>query len=171
MEDFNIEGFELTEIDKKLILLTQEGIELSKRPYLSIASKLNITEQEVVDRLTKMKEVGFVRKNAIATNHYKLGYKFNAMSVWEINDDSIDKVGKLFNELGFVSHCYERPKLLPIWKYNLFAMVHGKTLEEVESKVAMMKLKISGLYKTNDLLFSTEILKKTGIRLKDGKNV
>lgn len=171
MEDFSVNGLELSDIDKKLILLTQEGFEITKRPYLEIANQLNIAEEEVVSRLNKMKEVGFIRKNAVATNHYKLGYKFNAMSVWEINEGSIETVGKIFNDLGFVSHCYERPKLIPVWNYNLFAMVHGKTLAEVQEKVSVMKMKIEGLYKTNNLLFSTEILKKTGIRLKDGKNV
>ncbi len=171
MEDFKINGKEISTFDKKLILLTQNGIQISKRPYQAIANDLNCSEEEVVNRLEELYSLGFVRKNAIATNHYKLGYLYNAMSVWEIKDGKLDEVGKTLKELGFVSHCYERPQIKPDWNYNLFAMVHGKTLEEVKNKVELMKDKISELYISSDLLFSTEILKKTGIRLKDDKNV
>lgn len=171
MENFKINGFEISEFDKKLILLTQEGIEISKRPYEIIAKELNCSEEKVVSRLEELYQYGFIRKNAIATNHYKLGYLFNAMSVWEIKPGHLDQVGKIFKELGFVSHCYERPQIKPDWNYNLFAMVHGKTLEEVKTKVELMKSKISDLYQSSDLLFSTKILKKTGIRLKGDKNV
>jgi len=171
MEDFKINGNEISAFDKKLILLTQNGIQISKRPYQAIANDLNCSEEEVVNRLEELYSLGFIRKNAIATNHYKLGYLYNAMSVWEIKVGKLDEVGKIFKKLGFVSHCYERPQIKPDWNYNLFAMVHGKTLEEVKNKVEIMKDKISELYISSDLLFSTEILKKTGIRLKDDKNV
>jgi len=171
MENFKINGNEISAFDKKLILLTQNGIQISSRPYEMIANELNCNEEEVVSRLDYLYKLGFIRKNAVATNHYKLGYLYNAMSVWEVYEGKLDQVGKIFKELGFVSHCYERPQIKPDWNYNLFAMVHGKTLEEVKNKVELMKNKISELYISSDLLFSTEILKKTGIRLKGDKNV
>lgn len=171
MEDFKVVGIELDELDKRIILLTQEGLEISDRPYLKVASELNISEEEICLRLKKMYEVGFVRKNAIATNHYKLGFVFNAMTVWNIEENELDDVGAVFRELGFISHCYERPKLLPEWNFNLFAMVHGRTEEEVAEKVEIMKRNIRGKYNEMDLIYSTRILKKTGIRLKGNKNV
>lgn len=171
MKPFEINGLTCDEIDKKIILLTQEGLEITSRPYLSVANSLGISEAEVTARLKKMSDVGFIRKNAIATNHYMLGYVANAMTVWDIDDLKLADVGIAFKNLGFISHCYERPRLLPEWTFNLFAMVHGKSTEEVEQKVKLMKEAIGRQFNSMDLIYSTQILKKTGIRLKDKKNV
>lgn len=168
MKNFDVEKMKLDEIDKRLIKLVQNGIELIERPYQKIADELHITENEVVKRLSLMKEVGFIRKNAIATNHYKLGYLYNAMTVWEIDESLIDEVGQSFSQLNFISHSYRRPKIKPDWNYNLFAMVHGKTIDEVNLKIDLMKEKINGKFLKQDKILSLEILKKTGIRLDDG---
>lgn len=171
MKNFEISGYECDEVDRKLILLTQNGLEVVSRPYLSVAEALGISEADVVARLQKMSEVGFIRKNAIATNHYKLGFTFNAMTVWDIEDESLKLIGEAFRKLGFISHCYERPRMQPLWNYNLFAMIHGTNEREIEEKIALMKNAIEDKYKQMDILLSTEILKKTGIRLKEGKDV
>lgn len=171
MKEFKVAGIDLDELDKRIILLTQEGLEVCARPYLKLAHELNISEEEVCSRLKKMSAVGFIRKNAIATNHYKLGFTFNAMTVWDVYEQSLDSVGLIFKELGFVSHCYERPVIRPDWNFNLFAMVHGKSEIEITDKVEKMKTSILGKYNNMDLIYSTKILKKTGIRLKGNKNV
>jgi len=167
VKEFEVEGMNLSDLDKKIVLLLQDGLPVCERPYRAFAEELGVTEEFLVDRLKKMKEVGFIRKNAVATNHYKLGYTANAMSVWTIEDEKLEQAGLLFKELGFISHCYERPKFAPVWNYNLFAMVHGKSREEVSEKIDLMKQTIKGLFQNTDLIYSTKILKKTGIRLKE----
>jgi len=167
VKDFDVVGLKLDEMDKQIVLLLQEGLPVIERPYLPIATQLGVSEDEIVERLKAMKNVGFIRKNAVATNHYKLGHTANAMSVWNVDVDKLEQAGLLFKELGFVSHCYERPKFAPEWDYNLFAMVHGKSREEVSDKIEIMKKTIEGLFSKTDLIYSTKILKKTGIRLKE----
>ena len=103
MKPFEITGLSCDEIDKKIILLTQEGLEITSRPYLSVANALGLTETEVTDRLKKMADVGFIRKNAIATNHYMLGYIANAMTVWDIEDSKLAEVGNAFKKLPRVT--------------------------------------------------------------------
>lgn len=171
MRDFSVNGVKLDEIDKKIILHFQEGLEICGRPYFKAAQILDIPEEEVLQRLKALSANGFIRKNAVATNHYKLGYTFNAMSVWEVQPEMMNEVGEMFRELGFVSHCYERPQVLPDWKYNLFAMVHGRNQEEINEKISLMKKSISDKFVQMDLIYSTKILKKTGIRLKDNNYV
>jgi DNA-binding Lrp family transcriptional regulator len=104
-------------------------------------------------------------------NHYALGYKANGMSVWNMPDEHVHEIGAKIGALDFVSHCYHRPRHLPDWPYNFFAMVHGRDRSEVEAKAD----KIAGILGENDLehriLYSTRILKKTGFRLeKSHKN-
>jgi DNA-binding Lrp family transcriptional regulator len=98
-------------------------------------------------------------------NHYKLGYKGNGMSVWNVPEQRIDELGELIGQLDFVSHCYQRPRHLPSWPYNLFAMVHGHDRDEVEQKVAQIAALLGEADRSHQVLFSTRILKKTGLRI------
>lgn len=159
-----VNGVELGELDSKIIISTQKGLPIISRPYLQLAKQLNIQESEMISKLQSFKDAGFIRKVAGTPNHYKIGYTANAMTVWDIPDEWQDEVGLEFKKLGFVSHCYIRPRALPVWPYSLFAMVHGRSREEVELKILVLKEKIKGRFVQMDSLYSTKILKKTGIR-------
>jgi len=90
------------------------------------------------------------------------------MSVWDVDDASVDALGAAVGALPFVTHCYRRPRRLPHWRYNLFAMVHGADRGEVEAKVARIAAVLGDAARAHDVLYSTRILKKTGLRLGGG---
>ena len=104
-----------------------------------------------------------VRRIGAAPNHYRLGLKANGMTVWNIADDQLQQVGQQMGALDYVSHCYERPRHLPQWPYNLFAMIHGTDREHVFAKLEQMKRAFP--HQQVDVLFSSSILKKTGMRI------
>jgi DNA-binding Lrp family transcriptional regulator len=79
----------------------------------------------------------------------------------------IDALGEQVGALRFVTHCYRRPRHLPDWPYNLFAMVHGRDRQTVEARVAEIAALLGDACRGHDILFSTRILKKTGLRLKE----
>jgi DNA-binding Lrp family transcriptional regulator len=87
------------------------------------------------------------------------------MSVWNVPDEMINELGEKLGALDFVSHCYERPRFLPEWPYNLFAMLHGKSKDEVADKVNKIVSLLGEHCVGYELLYSTKILKKTGLRL------
>lgn len=155
----------LDEFDKSIIRLTQTGLPLQSRPYDAIAEQLGLTERAVIERMQRMQQLGIIRRIAAVPNHYALGYRGNGMTVWDVPDEVIHELGQQVGQLDFVSHCYQRPRFLPDWPYNLFAMVHA------HDRLAAMKLveQIAGLLgeadRGHDVLFSTRILKKTGMRL------
>ena len=90
----------------------------------------------------------------------------NGMTVWDVDDSQIAELGTQIGALPFVTHCYERPRALPDWPYNLFAMVHGSDRDEVEEKRAEITAILGEACRAKDILYSTRILKKTGLRLK-----
>lgn len=169
--ELKVDGVIFDELDFKIVLETQGGIPIVSNPFEAIALKIGISEVELVSRLQILKDVGFIRKMAGTPNHYKIGYTANAMTVWDIPDDKVDAVGEVFKTAGFISHCYIRPRSLPVWPYNLFAMVHGKNREEVSQKVDHLKKLIASKFESVELIYSSQILKKTGIRIKGNKNV
>jgi len=112
-----------------------------------------------------MLESGVIRRIGVVPNHYRIGYSANGMSVWDVPDDEVDALGSQVGQFEFVSHCYRRPRHLPHWHYNLFAMVHGKSRAEVQLKVAKIAQSLGEHSRRHDVLYSTRILKKTGLRL------
>ncbi|MCP3850158.1 MAG: Lrp/AsnC family transcriptional regulator [Gammaproteobacteria bacterium] len=157
----------MDELDKRIITATQSGLPLSEEPYQVIAQQLDIDPELLKQRMKAMLENGQIRRIGAVPNHYKLGYTANAMSVWNVPDDMINQLGQKLGALPFVSHCYERPRFLPEWPYNLFAMLHGKTKEEVAVKVQEVVNLLGDHCAGYELLYSKQILKKTGLRLKD----
>ena len=151
--------------DRALIQATQAGLPLTPRPYHTLAELLGISADEVMQRLQAMLRAGIIRRIAAVPNHYALGYKGNGMSVWNVPDERIDLLGPLVGGLDFVSHCYQRPRHLPSWPYNLFAMVHGRDRAEVEEKVNLIAALLGPDDRGHQVLFSTRILKKSGLRI------
>ena len=154
--------------DRRLILATQAGLPLTSRPFAAVAEQLGIDETEVIERFARLKTAGVVRRIAAVPNHYAVGYRANAMTVWDVPDDRIDAVGIRVGARDFVSHCYRRPRHLPVWRYNLFAMVHGRDRAEAERRIAELRAVIGEDAEAHDVLWSRRILKKTGLRLRAG---
>lgn len=152
-------------VDRAIIVATQKGLPLVARPYHHIAGQLGIDAEDMMARLRRMEETGLVRRIGVVPNHYAIGYRANGMSVWDVPDEHIDELGERVGRLEFVSHCYRRPRRLPQWPYNMFAMVHGKTRDEVEGKVAIIAALLGEHARAHEILYSTRILKKTGLRI------
>lgn len=157
----------LDDTDRRLIAATQAGLPLVEAPYARIAADLGLTETQVITRLSVLHARGVIRRIAIAPNHYALGMTANGMSVRDVEDAQAAGLGEKVGALDFVTHCYLRPRA-PVWRYNLFAMLHGQSRAEVEQKRAQVRALLGAACRADDILYSTRILKKTGLRLKDG---
>ena len=152
-------------VDRRIIVATQEGLPRVPQPYHAIAAQVGVSAEEVMTRLRRMLASGVIRRIGAVPNHYALGYKANGMSVWDVPDERVRAFGRSIGALDFVSHCYHRPRHLPGWPYNLFAMVHGRDRAEVEAKVAQIAGLLGEADRGHTVLYSTRILKKSGLRL------
>ncbi|QWG21692.1 AsnC family transcriptional regulator [Bradyrhizobium sediminis] len=155
----------LDAVDRRIVAATQAGLPLVREPYRAIAEKLGLDEADVIARLKRLLGEGAIRRIGAIPNHYALGFTANGMSVWDVADDAVAGIGAKIGALDEVTHCYERPRHLPLWPYNLFAMVHGHTRDEVRAKVERIARLIGPAARAHDVLFSTRILKKTGLRI------
>ncbi|MCZ7657852.1 MAG: AsnC family transcriptional regulator [Xanthobacteraceae bacterium] len=151
--------------DRRLIAATQEGLPLVAEPYRELAERLGLEASDVMMRLERLLAQGAIRRIGAIPNHYALGLTANGMSVWDVPDEEVAEIGARIGALDFVTHCYERPRHLPLWPYNVFAMVHGRTRGEVRAKVAEIAAIVGPAARAHDVLFSTRILKKTGLRI------
>ena len=155
----------LDPVDRRIVAATQGGLPLVARPYHAIADKLGLEPADVMRRMKHLLDMGAIRRIGAVPNHYALGWKANGMSVWDVPDEHVAEAGTMVGALEFVSHCYRRPRHLPIWPYNLFAMVHGRSRVEVTEKVEAIAELLGPARRTHDVLYSTRLLKKTGLRI------
>lgn len=157
----------LDAIDRRVVRAVQTGLPLTPRPYHAVAEAIGISAEEAMARLRSMLAQGAIRRIGAVPNHYALGYRANGMTVWDVDDARVDALGRSIGALDFVSHCYRRPRMLPLWPYNLFAMVHGRSRTEVEDMAGRIAALLGPAARVRDILYSTRILKKAGLRLAD----
>jgi len=150
--------------DRRILRATASGLPLTTHPFAEVGRWLFMPEEEVIARMQAMQDEGVIRRVAIAPNHYALGLAANGMSVWDIDDSRAEELGARVGALPFVSHCYLRPRALPDWPYNLFAMLHGHTRDEVEAERSEVAALVKDACRSHDILYSTRILKKSGMR-------
>jgi DNA-binding Lrp family transcriptional regulator len=150
--------------DADLVRALQAGLPLEARPYHAVARSLGVAPEALIERLAAMLADGRIRRIGAVPNHYALGYRANGMSVWDVADEAIGELGPRVGALPCVSHCYRRPRRLPAWRYNLFAMLHGRDRAEVERQAAGIAALLGPACRAHEILYSTRILKKTGLR-------
>lgn len=150
--------------DRALIAATQAGLPLDPEPYGVVAERIGADPASVLARLADLLSRGSIRRIGAVPNHYKLGLRGNGMTVWDIPDAQVESVGRSLGACDIVTHCYRRPRHPPLWPYNLFAMVHGRGRDEVEARVAELAERVGADCRAQATLYSTAVLKKTGLR-------
>ncbi|MBF0623229.1 MAG: Lrp/AsnC family transcriptional regulator [Magnetococcales bacterium] len=163
-------GFRTSPMDRAIVMATQEGLPLDVRPYHVVGARTGFAPEQVMERMTVMLAAGAIRRLGIIPNHYGLGLAANGMTVWDVPDDRISELGKRVGGLPFVTHCYRRPRHPPHWPFSLFAMVHGQSRDEVGDQTAHIQRVLGDAQRGHEVLFSTRILKKNGLRLSAAPN-
>ena len=148
----------------RLIELTQAGLPLLDDPWAWLAEQLGLNIDATLDLLKRLQAEGAIRRIAAVPNHYRVGYRHNGMTVWDVHDTDMPRLGALIGAQPFVSHCYRRPRRTD-WRYNLFAMVHGRSRDEINNYREHLRHLLGDACAADEMLVSSRILKKTGLRL------
>lgn len=145
-----------------LVSAIQHGLPLVSRPFAEIGVGLGLTEAEVIAGLAQLVERGTIKRMGVVVRHHELGYRANAMVVWDIPDERVSELGRRIGQVDFVTLCYSRPRRLPEWRYNLFTMIHGQHRDDVLGLVVQLKEQC-GLEDTAcEVLFSCRRFKQRG---------
>jgi DNA-binding Lrp family transcriptional regulator len=159
----------LSEEERQLLLAIQDGLPLVSEPYREVGKRLGMSEERVMELVRSMLAEGKIKRLGAVPNHYVLGIRANGMAVWDVPDDRVSEIGPRLGQMPEVTHCYRRPRHPPEWPYNLFAMVHGYTREEVLTSVERIARELGLEQHPHDVIFSTRLLKKRGTRVGAGR--
>ena len=147
--------------EKRLIAALQPGLEIMPRPFRQLGETLYMEEDEVLARIAGMIQDGMIKRFGVVVRHHELGYRSNAMVVFDLPDDVVDGVGARFATEPGVTLCYRRRRSLPDWPYNLYCMVHGRSRDEAQPVIERLAA-TAGAPAT--VLFSTRRFKQCGAR-------
>ena len=149
-------------IDLQLIVAIQEGLPIVSRPYALIAEQLGLDEMDVIARLGRLKQQGLIKRLGVIVKHRRLGYRFNAMVVFDMPDEITTQKGHEISQLAFINLCYLRPRQGEQWPYNLFCMIHGKSRAFVLQQLAQLINHCNLENYPYDILFSPRCFKQRG---------
>ncbi|MBL8258543.1 MAG: Lrp/AsnC family transcriptional regulator [Candidatus Competibacteraceae bacterium] len=152
----------LSTLDRHLLAALQPGLSLVSRPYLALAQSLGCSERAVLARLRGWLQQGIIKRVGVIVRHRELGYRANAMVVWDIPDAQVSAVGRALAVEAGVNLCYRRPRRLPDWPYNLFCMMHGRERDEVLAQIDALRARHRLATCPHAALFSTRCFRQRG---------
>ena len=153
---------EIDPLDLALMRSIENGLPLVKRPYAEVGVGLGLSETEVIERIAKLQQQQLIKRFGVVVRHRELGYKANAMVVWDVPDDQVSRYGHCLGKFTHVTLCYQRPRSLPQWPYNLFTMIHGRDKEEVLANVKAIADECGLGAVPREVLFSGRRFKQRG---------
>jgi len=148
--------------ESALIGAIQQGFPLVPRPFAEIGAGIGLAENEVIAAIAHLLEQGAIKRMGVVVRHHELGYRSNAMVVWDIPDDQVSALGHRLGSFDFVTLCYRRPRRLPDWRYNLFTMIHGQHRDAVLRLVDQLKGQCGLENVAHEVLFSCRSFKQCG---------
>jgi DNA-binding Lrp family transcriptional regulator len=154
----------LTATDRRLVAAIQGGLPLVSHPYAAIGEQLGMTEADVIARLSRLQDAGLIKRMGVVVKHRALGYRANAMVVWDIPDAEVGHVGELLAGETCVTLCYQRPRRGKAWPYNLFCMIHGQERDSVLRRLEQIIQYHDLGHLSHTVLFSGRDFKQRGAR-------
>jgi DNA-binding Lrp family transcriptional regulator len=155
-------SFQASDRNLRVVRCIQEDLPLVERPFLNWGVKVGLTEEGLLDLISRWLSYGFMRRFAAVLNHREVGFSANGMVVWHCPLERIDEYGLILASHPEVSHCYHRPGF-PVWPYNLYAMIHGRSVDDCHKTAAKLAKGID--LDDYRILFSTREFKKIRLKL------
>lgn len=154
----------LTAAERRLMAVLEEGLDLVPRPYARVGMRCGLTEDEVLGTLARWLREGIVKRFGVVVRHLELGFRANAMCVWDVPDQRARELGIALAAEHGVSLCYRRARAGEDWPYNLYCMIHGRRRNEVAASLASINRRLRLARYPSAILFSLQRYKQTGAR-------
>lgn len=120
----------LDAVDNLIIPRLSGDVGDGRHPFREVARELGVEEAIVLQRLREYQDGGIMRRFGAILRHQRAGFPANGMCVWNLSDRQLETAAAMLCAREEVTHCYERARA-PDWPYNLYAMIHGHTEQEV----------------------------------------
>lgn len=124
----------MNQLDKKILDILQDGLPISKRPYLDLGRKLGLSEDAIYKRICNLRRKGLIRRFRAIFDPEALGYKSTlvAMNAPQGRLESVAKKVGAYNE---VTHNYSRNN----GQFNLWFTLIAPSKERINGIIGRVK--------------------------------
>ncbi len=158
----------LSNRDRALVAALQDGLSLTTRPFAALALRAGWLgasgERQAIERMAQWIDAGIIKRFGVIVRHRALGFRANAMCVWDVPAHDADRLGEALAHEPGVTLCYRRRRAGPEWPYNLFCMLHGRNRIDVEARLAVLTARLGLATYPHAVLFSRRAFKQCGAR-------
>jgi DNA-binding Lrp family transcriptional regulator len=124
------EAVKLSKTEKQILSKLEDDLDVISEPFDFLCSE-GLGTEEVLRIIQGLIDKGVIRRIAAVVDHRKLGFVANILFCSKVPQNRIVEAGEALARFKAVSHCYER-KTVEDWPYNLYAMIHGKSMGEIQ---------------------------------------
>lgn len=151
--------------DRELVQILTTGLPLVPQPFQAVADLLSRTEDDVIARLSELVRIGIVPRIGVIVRHRALGWRSNAMVVWDVPEAGIERAGLALAATPGINLCYRRTRYENAWPYNLYCMVHAKSRDDALTTLNIASAAAGLGALPRQILFSLRCYKQTGAML------
>ena len=155
---------------KALMAVIERGIPLTARPFHSVGRRAGLGEAAVLAQLRAWLADGTLKRFGVVVRHHELGWRANAMCVWDVPDDDADRLGLQLAACDGVNLCYRRRRAGSRWRFNLYCMLHGRDRAEVLQRLRLIRVQCGLVPFPHEVLFSTHRYKQRGASYADRRH-
>ena len=119
----------MDDIDRRILNRIQSGFPIASRPFLTIGQELQLTEDEVIRRIIRLKETGIIRRVGANFVPGKLGF-VSTLCAARVPEEHIDRFAEVVNRYPGVTHNYLRDNDVNVW----FTFI-APSMEEIEENL------------------------------------
>jgi len=153
--------------DAEILQALTRGLALVPRPFAALARELGRPEAELVGRIRNLTEAGVISRLGIIVRHRALGWRSNAMVVWQVPEAEVDRAGQALAAQPGVTLCYQRRPDARHWPFNLYCMIHARGRDEALGKLGRAAEAVGLSDLPHQVLFSVRCFKQTGAMVLD----
>jgi len=148
--------------DRAVLQRLTQGLPILPRPFATVADELWRTETYVLERINALTIAGIVSRIGIIVRHRALGWRSNAMVVWDVPPGDIDRAGVALAAAAGVTLCYQRRPNQRHWPFNLYCMIHARSRDEALTTLGRAATEAGIADFPHRVLFSVRCFKQTG---------
>lgn len=148
--------------DRAIVQALMQGLPLEETPFAAIARRLGRSETEVMARIRALSAARIISRLGVIVRHRALGWRANAMVVWDLPHEAITEAGPVLAAQPGVTLCYERRPVEGVWPYRLYSMFHARSRADALAalEAAAARPELAGA--PHLALFSNRCFKQTG---------
>ncbi len=161
------DGSALRPGDPELLQALTGGLALVPRPFAALAGALGRSETEIIGRIRTLREAGVIARLGVIVRHRALGWRSNAMVVWQVPEADVDRAGATLAAQRGVTLCYRRRPDARHWPYNLYCMIHARGRDEALGRLGPAAEAAGLTALPHQVLFSVRCFKQTGAMVLD----